>query len=448
MDGIGEREETEPMESSSPSEPSFEARVNFGILHRARALVKKISLPSFRTAESSAFTRTLEISAPVATKKATPEEIAEMLRKMTAQSGDLSPVADSSQLTAEDSASQQAEIVGEEESEVKKGKRRARSESMESASTTTSTTMPTGTVAAIDAAPSTSAAQLSENQRGKLPARADSAASSTGASSAPTLVSEQSERPIGWKKQSTFEELRVACPPFKKEDRIPDNEIDAHVAQLFSDFAAIEHIVALRNAQVKQDREEFLALRLREERQAPVVPEAETSAAAAARDEVEINDDIDNDSDDDESFVWGQYGEPHPDYVDGGWAQEDSATGWFMFDTIESVLGGPRCPLTNAGFDGFPEEEVTAFLEAAEERAARKLQAEKDAAAAEAAQAEQAEQTEEAVQTSQTIQLVAEEANEQLADEDEDQLAIADESYDDDARQITQAEILCREGLL
>ncbi|KAI9647680.1 hypothetical protein NHQ30_004065 [Ciborinia camelliae] len=356
--------------------------------------------------------KTMEIGAPTKVTKKTPEEIQEMLRVLGIKSEDLPPKSSGGSSINKITASVEdvkIQDAGAEVrlSEVQKGKRATRSGSIASRSLSKSFSM------------KRKKSQLSAKQLGKLPARSPSPLPSPSPSAAPsnvsttdestaTLVPEPEKKPLGWYTTASLAEIRATLPKVKAEDMIPREEMPEFIAGLMRDFAVLRNVSAWRDAQLDREIEEMVEADLKKR------------CADEEREEEEMEDDYYDDYDDEE-YIWGEWGEPNPRYVDGGWGQEEiSSAGvgqrWFVFDDVENILGGPKCPLTHGGFEEEEEEDVGTNEQ------------------------KNIDEAVEEVKKAQEIRLVNKEVDEQFVD--------AKESFDEDAHQLTQLEILQREGLV
>ncbi|ESZ94125.1 hypothetical protein SBOR_5479 [Sclerotinia borealis F-4128] len=398
----------------------------------------------------SAGVKLIDIGAPMGVIKKTPEEIQEMLREMGVKSEDL-PSGGGSSSKGRAAAAEGVETAvlgavdegGEGLSEVQKGRRPARSDSLGASSTVTST----------DTQPAVQTPPLTANQLGKLPARSvsqtQSIFSTTNESTA--TIKPAQEKPKGWYATASLDEIRETLPPVKPEDLIPPEQIPGFLNELLRDFELLKNVGVLKDEVFDQEMQGLTEMAFG--------TNEESEGEGEGEDDDEDEDEEENDGDDyeqEDKFIWGQDGEPDPNYVDGGWCQEEiSSAGvgqrWFQFDLTENILGGPKCPLTHTD----PEEEVedqgmvgaeqhvgaetqhvdeTAQAEA-ERHVGAEIQHLDEPAAAEAADAEEARVEE--TTTTGTVQT-----------EVEDRFADPEEDFDDDARPLTQVDIWEREGLL
>ncbi|KAF7880363.1 uncharacterized protein EAF02_007209 [Botrytis sinoallii] len=228
-------------------------------------------------------------------------------------------------------------------------------------------------------------------------------------------------KPVGWFSTAPMDDIRATLAPTLKEDFLKPDEIDGFLAQLVKDF---EVIVKVRKWRSDKLDEEIEGLR---------------ECAVEGEDEDEDEDDEgDEDIEDgeaeeeEEPYIWGANGEPHPDFVDGGWGQEEiSSAGvgarWFVFDDMENVLGGPKCPITHA-VDGFEDAE-------------QEQEQEQDGGDGEVA-GEEREIVDEEIRRGEMSTTLLSPIEEGCGEEE------GEEGFDEDARQLSQEEILKREGLL
>ncbi|KAB8304009.1 hypothetical protein EYC80_005359 [Monilinia laxa] len=437
MENISEKNETPPPNSSSidsSRKPRFPH--HFGLSSARQGMQKALSSmrptptitglslrkkPSTSklalTTNRATTPHKMEIGAPTGVVKKTPEELQEMLREMGYADADLpSHISSSSSKGRVGAAVAGREIEDMADSEKKKGKRVVGSESMASISTDTSTHVP-----AFPAVKPAATPQLSEKQRGKLPAREESSSSiDSAASQKLTLIPDMEEKPVGWYATATLDEIRATLPKIEKKDLIPDEEIPEFLAGLVRDLNMLKSVSAWRSEQIEQEVEELVEAHL-----AKMFGDKEVMVD-------ETGDDVYGHADEDGNvnYTWGEFGEPDPRFVDCGWGQVDvSSRGvgkcWFVFGDVDDVLGGPKCPLTHGGFEE-GQESVGVTEESLRET-------------------EKAEEADHAQDQQSTRTIIDEDEDE---DEDKDRFADADEDYDEDAQNLTQVEILLREGML
>ncbi|TEY37776.1 hypothetical protein BOTCAL_0509g00020 [Botryotinia calthae] len=278
----------------------------------------------------------MQISAPTGMIKKTPEEIQQMLRDMGVKSGDL-PLA----LGSDSSSGLRFDGDGNE-----KGNPTSKSETLKNL-----TTYPQE-----KDTPSVSTPNLSAIQKGKRPDHtpiphhpktlpfARPIRSSSLSSPHADPVQDLTTKPLGWYSSASLDEIRATLPKVKKEDLLSNEEIPRFLEGLVNDFEAIKRVREWRDKGVDDDIE-----RLRKE-------------FLERDDDLEEEDEEEEDEeeeDEEEPYTWPYHNPPDPNFVDGGWAQEEiSSAGvgvrWFVFDDVENVLGGPKCPITHA-VDGFEE---------------------------------------------------------------------------------------------
>ncbi|KAF7868386.1 hypothetical protein EAF04_004918 [Stromatinia cepivora] len=330
------------------------------------------------SASSASAAKKILISAPTGMIKKTPEEIQEMLRQLGVNARDLpssggSGSFDKNAVTGEDvEIGGRGDEVGQGMSEVQKGKRTDRANSITSQSTSNSrSTFASSAIPpypAISISTSTPKPYLSAKQLGKLPARSTSPSPppspshtqcTTPAKSTDAQVPknpEQEKKPVGWYTTATLDEIRATLPPVRKEDLIPDEEIPEFVEELMRDLEVLKSVSRWRSEQLDAEIEEVRKMGLRG-RDGDGAREDEDGMD----DEEESDNEEDEDEEDEEEYIWGQNGEPDPRFIDSGWCQEEiSSAGigarWFIFDDVENILGGPKCPLTHPAHDIEEEE--------------------------------------------------------------------------------------------
>ncbi|RAL62860.1 hypothetical protein DID88_004701 [Monilinia fructigena] len=295
------------------------------------------------------------------------------------------------------------EIEDVADSEKKRGKKVVGSESMASISTDTSSYVP-----AIPAVKPAAIPQLSAKQRGKLPAREESSNSiDAAASQKSTLIPDMEQKPVGWYATATLDEIRATLPKIEKKDLIPDEEIPEFLAGLLRDFKMLKSVSAWRSEQVEREVEDLVEAHL-----AKMCGDKEVGGGETGDDGDADDEDVHVDEDGNVNYTWGEFGEPDPRYVDCGWGQVD--------------VSSRGCPLTHGGFEENREDrESFGVIE-------ESIRETEKAEEADHAQGQQSLST--------------------IIDEDEyddkDRFADADEDYDEDARNLTQVEILSREGML
>ncbi|TGO38003.1 hypothetical protein BHYA_0084g00350 [Botrytis hyacinthi] len=356
----------------------------------------------------------MQIGPPTGMVKKTPEEIQQMLREMGVKSEDLPFVSSSSASTVR--APSQSHFAGDGAGI--------------GISTTSSQPQSQSIIQEIPRI-------LSAIQEGKLPSlpspphpftrplRSSSLSTPHCGPEVPFPVRDLTKKPVGWYSTASLDEIRATLPATRKEDLLKNDEIDGFLEELVRDFEVIEKLREWRGR------------------------EGEEGEGGGEGDDDEGNDDGDGDiekdeeeDDDDEEeepYIWGQYGEPHPDYIDGGWAQEETSSAgvgarWFVFDDTENVLGGPKCPITHA-VDGFEDVEMDRGQDGGEK------ETEVVGYATDADVDVDVDVEGEREEMRATLLSPIEEGEGEGEGEGE-------EGFDEDARQLTQEEILRREGLL
>ncbi|KAF7913456.1 hypothetical protein EAE99_010677 [Botrytis elliptica] len=362
----------------------------------------------------------MQIGAPTGMVKKTPEEIQQMLREMGVKSEDLFSVVGSSTSTIH-APSHSAGDDGNDTNNTA------------SPSPFQSTIQEPLALPPNSPRPETPRV-LSAVQRGKLPAlsafphsftrptRSSSLSSPHCGPSVPFPVRDLTTKPVGWFSTAPMDDIRATLAPTRKEDFLKPDEMDGFLAQLVEDFGVIVKVRKWRSDKLDEEIE-----RLRE-------------CAVEGEEEVEEDDDDDDEGDDDiedgeaeeeeEPYIWGANGEPHPDFVDGGWGQEEiSSAGvgarWFVFDDMENVLGGPKCPITHA-VDGFEDAEQEQEQDGGDGGVA----------------GEEREMLDEEMGRGEMSTTLLSPIEEGFGEEE------GEEGFDEDARQLSQEEILKREGLL
>ncbi|KAM0314864.1 hypothetical protein ACHAO8_004341 [Botrytis cinerea] len=338
----------------------------------------------------------MQIGAPTGMIKKTPEEIQQMLREMGVKSGDLPFV-----LSSGSGSGLRFDGDGDGDGD-EKGNPTSKSGILKNL-----TTHPQE-----KDTPSPPTPSLSAIQKGKRPDHTPihhhpntlpfirPTRSSSLSSPLTGPVQDLTAKPIGWYSSASLDAIRATLPKVRKENLLSNEEIPGFLEGLIEDFELLKRVREFRDKGVDDDierlRKEFL------ERQ--------------DENEEEDDNDMEEDEDEDEeSYTWPHHNPPDPNFVDGGWAQEEiSSAGvgarWFVFDDVENVLGGPKCPITHA-VDGFVDED--------EEVERGRLNSDRD---------------------SDTMFLSP---IEERFGEGE-----GDEEFDGDTQKISQEEILKREGLL
>lgn len=362
--------------------------------------------------------REMQIGAPTGMVKKTPEEIQQMLREMGVKSEDLPFVSSASASTVR--ASSHSHFIGDDDTDTDTHTRTNTNTSpsqSQSQSQSQSTIQETHTSHSLG--PETPRA-LSAIQRGKLPAlsypftrplRSSSLSTPHHSPAVPLPVRDLTKKPVGWYSTASLDEIRATLPPTRKEDLLKKDEIDGFLEGLVRDFEVIKKIREWRGGGLEEEEG---------------VEKGEDQEGNGNEDEdFEGHDDIE----DEESYIWGLNGEPHPDYIDGGWAQEETSSAgvgarWFVFDDTENILGGPKCPITHA-VDGFEDEELNLDPDGGDrEGEVVGYNADVD------------------------VEGTREEMRATLLSPIEEGFGEGEEEFDEDARQLTQEEILRREGLL
>ncbi|THV45420.1 hypothetical protein BGAL_0491g00020 [Botrytis galanthina] len=118
------------------------------------------------------------------------------------------------------------------------------------------------------------------------------------------------------------------------------------------------------------------------------------------------------------------------DEIDGFLEGAGVGARWFVFDDTENILGGPKCPITHA-VDGFEDEELEQGLGVELDREGGDREGEIVGYNADV-----------------DVEGTREEMRATLLSPIEEGFGEGEEEFDEDARQLTQEEILRREGLL
>ncbi|KAF5875869.1 uncharacterized protein Bfra_002265 [Botrytis fragariae] len=352
----------------------------------------------------------MQIGAPTGMVKKTPEEIQQMLREMGVKSEDMPLISGSAASTSTPSHSRlegHGAVDGDDTDNTPSKSQSGISKILTSYSR--------------EEKPSP---VLSAVQKGKLPAlppvpqyftrplRSSSLSSPHSGLSVPFPVQDLTTKPRGWYSTAPLDSIRATLPKLRKEDLLKKEEIDGFLEELVRDFEVIKKVRQWRSEELDREIE-----------------------GCVEKDEDEDEENEDNDEDiegdgdeDEEPYIWGRYGEPSPDFVDGGWAQEEiSSAGvgarWFVFDDVENVLGGPKCPITHA-VDGFEDAEE-----------------ELDVGDVGEVMGEEREIVDEEIKREEMNTTLLSPIEEGFGEGEE-------EEFDEDAQQLSQEEILRREGLL
>ncbi|KAF7898886.1 uncharacterized protein EAF01_008099 [Botrytis porri] len=339
----------------------------------------------------------MQIGAPTGMVKKTPEEIQQMLRDMGVRSEDLAFVSGSSASASSSAAAHLGSEVSPPPTPQNHNPHRP-------------------------------PPILSANQKGKLPAlHAVPPAPNPHftrplRSSSLSVPQDLTTKPLGWYSIAPLDSISATLPKIRKENLLKNEEIEGYFEEVKRNFESLEDGKSER----KRDNEEEETKRDIERLRREFVAKENENEEGEDGD----GDDDDEDDDEEEPYIWGQYGKPNPDFVDGGWAQEETSSAgvgarWFVFNDVEKVLGGPKCPITHA-VDGFEDEdtdvgeregEVVGYTEGDEDGEI-------------------------------LIGIEREEINGTLLSPIQEGFGEGEEEFDEDARQLSQEEILRREGLL
>ncbi|KAF7922369.1 uncharacterized protein EAE97_011111 [Botrytis byssoidea] len=365
----------------------------------------------------------MQIGAPMGMVKKTPEEIQQMLREMGVKSEDLPFVSSASASASTVRAPSQSQIAGDGDGKD------------------TGVT-PSQPESIIQETPRI----LSAIQKGKLPSlpfpphpftrplRSSSLSTPHHSPTIPFPVRDLTKKPVGWYSTASLDELRATLPPTRKEDLLKNDEIDGFLEELVRDLEVIKRVRGWREGE-----EEGEGVGKSEDRSEN--EDEDDKGDDDIEDDEKVDEEVDDE--DEDSYIWGLNGEPHPDYIDGGWAQEETSSAgigarWFVFDDTENILGGPKCPITHA-VDGFEDAEVEVDRDGEEEEGevvgyVADVNVDVNGGGGRGGMR--------ATLLSPIEEGFGEEEGEGDFDEE------GGERFDEDARQLTQEEILRREGLL
>ncbi|KAF7885185.1 hypothetical protein EAF00_011003 [Botryotinia globosa] len=387
--------------------------------------------------------REMQIGAPVGMVKKTPEEIQQMLREMGVKSEDLPFVSSASASTVR--APLQSHFAGAGDGkDTGSTPLQSQSQSISQKPHTSTSTSHSPSHSPGSETPRI----LSAIQRGKLPSlptpphlftrplRSSSLSTPHHIPAIPFPVRDLTKKPVGWYSTASLDEIRATLPPTRKEDLLKNDEIDGFLEELVSDFEVIQRVRGWRDGEEEGGEGEGVGKA--EDQNENENEEGDDQGDDDTEDDG--NDEDEDDDDDEDSYVWGANGEPHPDYIDGGWAQEETSSAgigarWFVFDDTENILGGPKCPITHAvdGFeDGEGEVEVMGYVANVDVNGGGEREGMRATLLSPIEEGFGEEEEEE------------EGEGEGEGDFEEER----EEEFDEDARQLSQEEILRREGLL
>ncbi|TGO63670.1 hypothetical protein BCON_0011g00080 [Botryotinia convoluta] len=359
----------------------------------------------------------MQISAPMGMVKKTPEEIQQMLREMGVKSEDLPFVSSSASGSAPTPTSSHSHFNGDGDDSGNTPSKSGipkilTSNSREEEKSPVLSAVQKGK--RIDLGPITESQPIfpPKSPHFTLPTRSSSLSTPHSPPSLPFPVQDLTTKPIGWYSTAPLDEIRATLPKIKNEDLFKNEEIDGFLEELVRDFEVIRKVREWRGEKLDEEIEE-----LRRE-----CAEREDGDG----DGYDMEEDIEDEEE--EPYIWGRYGEPDPRFVDGGWAQEEiSSAGvgkrWFVFDDVENVLGGPKCPITHA-VDGFEDAGDICEVTGGDREVV----------------GYDGEVEREEINT--TLLSPIEEGFGEGEEEE------GEEEFDEDARQLSQEEILRREGLL
>ncbi|TGO25499.1 hypothetical protein BPAE_0079g00470 [Botrytis paeoniae] len=234
------------------------------------------------------------------------------------------------------------------------------------------------------------------------PLRSSSLSSPNSPPSLPFPVQDLTTKPPGWYSTAPLDEIRATLPRIRKEDLLKNEEIDGFLEELVRDFEAIKKFREWRSEKLD---EEVKGLR-----------------GCAEKDEEE-GEDEDIEEEEEEPYIWGQHGEPPPTSSTAAGHKKKSA----------NLLGGPKCPITHA-VDGF---EDVGDGDAEEDQ---------DVGDGGEVTGEKRKVVDEEMEREEMNTTLLSPIKEGFGEGGEEREG--EEGFDEDAQQISQEEILRREGLL